>query len=108
MFVLRNWTLFSHQRHCIGPVVLNLWVGTPLRTEQPFHRGHLRPSENKDTPSTAFHTTERGNTEFWAEEAWGVLVVVRNSKDMKLEHTVGRGRAWEGGPSEPRVARAEG
>ena len=29
-------------------MVLNLWEETPLGVEQPFHRGHLRPSENTD------------------------------------------------------------
>jgi hypothetical protein len=42
--------------------VLRLWVTTPSEVEQPFHRGHLRPSENTNIYITAHNDSKNYKT----------------------------------------------
>lgn len=38
----------QNQLRTPATLILNLWVGTALRIQRPFHRGCLMPSENRD------------------------------------------------------------
>lgn len=39
-------------------VVLNMWIVTPSGIELPFHRGHLRLSENTDTDIVIYNSSK--------------------------------------------------